>query len=386
MLLLIIAGVTNLTLLSSLKAGPPSISAIANQMINEDTAAALAFTVGDAETPASSLIVSALCSNPALVPTSNIVFAGSGANRVVTVIPSANKFGTATITLTVTDGDGTTSSQSFLVTVVPVNDQPTLDPIPNRSVAENSGAQTVTLTGISSGSADENQTLTATALSSLPSVIPNPVVTYTSPNSTGSLTFTPVPGTNGTATITVSVNDGSSTNNIVSRSFLVTVNPLTSPTISPIADQTIAEDTLSGPLAFIVRDRETPASSLIVSTHSSNPTLVPPANILIGGSGTNRIVTVIPAPNTFGMANITLTVSDSSGATASSTFSLTVTAMLRIAQARPNVILTWTATNAVLQECDSISGGTWQDVTPPRTSPCTMPATGLKFLRLREAQ
>ena len=43
-------------------------------------------------------------SNPALVPAANIVFGGSGANRTVTITPAANQSGTATITLTVTDG------------------------------------------------------------------------------------------------------------------------------------------------------------------------------------------------------------------------------------------------------------------------------------------
>jgi hypothetical protein len=317
------------------------------------------------------------------VPATNIVIAGSGTNRTVQITPASNKFGSATITLTVMDSDSSTSSQSFLVTVAPVNDAPTLAPISDLTIAENSGLQTVALTGISSGSADEIQTLSVTAVSSVPSLIPNPTVTYTSPASTGTLTFTPVANRNGTTTISVFVNDGLV---VVSRTFQVTVTPVnTLPAISSIADRTIAENTQTGLIPFTVSDDETPASSLIASTRSSNPMLVPPANIVVSGSGTNRAVNVIPAPNTFGKANITLTVSDSAGAMASSTFSLTVTATLRIAHAGPNVILTWAATNAVLQESGQMLGS-WQDVAPLRTSPCTMPATGLKFLRLRESQ
>ena len=61
-------------------------------------------------------------SNTALVPTANIVFGGSGANRTVTITPAANQTGTATITLTVSDGDGGTASDTFVLTVTAVND------------------------------------------------------------------------------------------------------------------------------------------------------------------------------------------------------------------------------------------------------------------------
>src|SRR6202008_4167845 len=104
------------------------------------------------------------------------------------------------------------------------------------------GPQTINLTGISSGVVTENQPLTVTAVSSNPSLVPNPSVNYNSPQTTGSLTFTPVPTANGTATITVTVNDGQSQNNIVSRTFTVTVNPVNDlPTISSIADQSISQ-------------------------------------------------------------------------------------------------------------------------------------------------
>src|SRR5258706_4612399 len=52
---------------------------------------------------------------------------------------------------------------------------------------------------------------------------------YTSPNSTGSLGFTPAVNGNGTATITVTVNDGQALNNTVTRTFTVTVNSVNHP-------------------------------------------------------------------------------------------------------------------------------------------------------------
>jgi hypothetical protein len=52
-----------------------------------------------------------------LVPATNIVFGGSGANRTVTVTPAPSRNGTAIITLTVTDAGGAVASDTFVLTV-----------------------------------------------------------------------------------------------------------------------------------------------------------------------------------------------------------------------------------------------------------------------------
>src|SRR5439155_12338906 len=92
-----------------------------------------------------------------------------------------------------------------------------------------------------------------------------------------------------------------------------------------IADQTTTQNTATAPIAFTVGDAQTAAGSLILTGASSNPTLVPAANIVFGGSGASRTVTVSPALNQTGTATITVTVSDGS-LTASDSFVLTVTA------------------------------------------------------------
>ena len=110
-------------------------------------------------------------------------------------------------------------------------------------------------------------------------------------------------------------------------SFQLTVTASnTAPTISAIAPQTIAEDTATGALAFTVGDAETAAGSLTLSGSTSNATLVPTANIVFGGSGAARTVTVTPAANQTGTATITVTVSDGQLSTPTS-FVVTVTAV-----------------------------------------------------------
>src|SRR6185436_848955 len=73
---------------------PPTISSILNLTTNEDTLAVISFTISDLETPAGSLVVSAVSSNTNLVPNTNIVFSGTGNNRTATAIPVTNGFGT----------------------------------------------------------------------------------------------------------------------------------------------------------------------------------------------------------------------------------------------------------------------------------------------------
>src|SRR6185295_10138270 len=93
------------------------------------------------------------------------------------------------------------------------------------TVNENSPPIVVELSGITSGESNEEQTLSVTAVSSNPSLIPNPVVDYASPNTTGRLTLAPATGASGTATIQVVVSDGQAQNSTVTRWIVVTVTP-----------------------------------------------------------------------------------------------------------------------------------------------------------------
>ena len=113
-----------------------------------------------------------------------------------------------------------------------------------------------------------------------------------------------------------------------SDSFVLTVTAVNDlPTISDVTDKTTNEDTPTPALSFTVGDVETAAASLTVTGGSSNTALVPAANIVFGGSGANRTVTITPAANQSGTATITITVTDGDGGTASDSFVLTVTAV-----------------------------------------------------------
>src|SRR5262249_24687217 len=106
---------------------PPTISPIANQPLAKNAAVALPFTIGDLETPADNLTLTATATNPALVPPGSLTFSGSGANRELDLTLGDRQVGFSTIRVTVSDGS-LTASTSFVVTV-PWDDFPFHNPV-----------------------------------------------------------------------------------------------------------------------------------------------------------------------------------------------------------------------------------------------------------------
>jgi hypothetical protein len=162
-----------------------------------------------------------------LIPNPTVNYTNANTTGKLTFTPVTNATGTATITVTVNDGQSQSNivTRTFTVTINNGNQPPTLNVISDLTINVNGGLQTVSLSGITSGAANEVQTLTVTAVSSNRSLISTPSVRYTSPGTNGTLTFTPVANATGTGTITVTVNDGGASNNIVNRTFTVNVVP-----------------------------------------------------------------------------------------------------------------------------------------------------------------
>ncbi len=126
------------------------------------------------------------------------------------------------------------ASNSFTLVVQAVNDQPTLNSLANLCLAQNAGTNTVYLSGITSGATNESQTLTVTAISDNPSVVPNPTVSYTNASTTGVIYIKPAANATGTATISVKIQDNGGTAyggvDAVTNTF--TVNVLGAPLIT----------------------------------------------------------------------------------------------------------------------------------------------------------
>jgi hypothetical protein len=296
---------------------PPTLTGIPNQFLNEDTSSpALLFTISDVETAPGNLSVSVSSSNPGLVSSNGLALGGSGTDRTLTITPEPEQSGVVTVTLSVTDG-GASSNISFVVAVQPVNDPPTLNALGN--VVMNSGATglSLALNGITSGASNETQTLVVTATSSNPGILPHPTVTYNSPNVSGSLALNSIPGTNGTATVTVTVNDGGRGNSTTNRTFTVTINGR--PRLSELPDRVTDEDALLV-VPFTMADGETTESALTLTAFSSNTNLVAVTNIVFAQAQGVRTVSLRPNTNAFGNSTITLQVADADGLTAVESF------------------------------------------------------------------
>ncbi|MBM4049325.1 MAG: hypothetical protein FJ279_29875, partial [Planctomycetes bacterium] len=191
--------------------------------------------ISDAEAPPQTIFVSAESDNTVLIPNPTVTYTSPNATGSLSYTPVANQSGTAVITVWV--GDTMSAGyRQFTVTVNPVNDAPTLDALSNVTIAAGSGTQTKALTGISAGP-NETQPITITAVSNSPGLIPNPTVTYTSPEAAGSLSYAPMAGQSGDALITVTARDagldgvpGTADDGTVQQTFTVTVLDTLTPT------------------------------------------------------------------------------------------------------------------------------------------------------------
>jgi len=91
---------------------PPTVTVAAGGTCGtDDHSGTINLAVGDVETAATALTLSAASANPALVPNGNLVLGGSGATRTLKATSVAGRSGTATVTVTVSDGQATGSVQ-----------------------------------------------------------------------------------------------------------------------------------------------------------------------------------------------------------------------------------------------------------------------------------
>ncbi|MDB6123917.1 MAG: Repeat family [Pedosphaera sp.] len=166
--------------------------------------------------------------------------------------------------------------------------------------------------------------LTVAGTSSNTALVPNANIVFGGGGTNRTVTVTPATGQQGTTTITITCTDTDSKSTSVT--FLLTVG---APVISSIPNITTPSNTIPAAVSFTVGDAESPAASLTLTGSSSNPTLIPNASIVFGGSASNRTVSVTPASGQIGIATITVNVSDGAN-TASTSFVVNVYPLLGV--------------------------------------------------------
>jgi hypothetical protein len=176
---------------------------------------------------------------------------------------AGNANGSATVTVAIKDDGGTSDGgvdqsdgQTFTITVTPVNDAPSFAGS-NQTALEDSGAQTVTgwAMVLSAGPADESAQTLSFGVSN-----DNNTLFSTQPavSTGGVLTFTPAANANGTAVITVTIQDNGGVanggDNDSVQTFNIDVTAVNDvPSFTKGANQTVVEDPGAQSLAWPTR-------------------------------------------------------------------------------------------------------------------------------------
>lgn len=148
---------------------------------------------------------------------------------------------------------------------------------------------------------DQDDVLTYTATLADNSTLPN----WLSFNAI-SRTFSGTPGSDNVGTIEVKVTATDKRGASASDYFLITISNLNEPFIEEIENITTAENTPAGPVQFIISAGDQEIGNLTLTAESDNKELIPDANIILEGNGTERTFTITPASDKSGIANITI--------------------------------------------------------------------------------
>ncbi len=229
-----------------------------------------------------------------------------------------NYYGMAVVRVSASDGS-LNVSDTFNVTITNVNDQPIISDITDISTDEDTPLNGIAFTVGDADNPPENLILTRSSSNTV--LVSNANIVFGGSGTNRTLSITPNADQYGTTTISVIVSDGITSD---TDTFVLTVNAVNDPpTISDISDQSTNEDTPITGIAFTIGDNETPLADLTLSRTSSNTTLVSNGNIIFGGFGADRTVSITPNANQSGTTTITVIVSDGI-ASDTDTFVLTV--------------------------------------------------------------
>jgi subtilisin-like proprotein convertase family protein len=290
----------------------------------ENTPLTIPLTVGSVLTSGDKLTLTAVSSKESLTGLiANLAVSGPGTNpvssRTLVITPGANlpssqttNNGTATITLTVTDGTNV-NTLSFPLTVTYANQAPTLAGLSNQTVPAN-GSLGLSFTANDVDSPTSSLTVAATS-----SATALGTVKLTSNGNSQTLAFTPS-GTLGQTTVTVTASDGSAPT--TTNTFTITVIAAVPPVWGAVTEEQTTFANLPAVVTVPITDAVTPVATLTFAGTSDNAALVSKVNVAL--VGTNVVATVSLVSNAVGTANVTLTATDPAAISASTSFVLTV--------------------------------------------------------------
>lgn len=220
---------------------PPSFAAIANQEIMENATAGSAKITEISKGPMEDyqqLTFVATSGNTAVIEDPVVQYDGTGSTAILSYVLKPHASGIVTLTVVAIDNGGNAPphqnsySSTFQVTVVDINDRPTLDEISAVTIMEDAEQQNITLTGISAGPG-ESQTLSLNVTTDKPQFFDLLELDYASPATTGLIRFKTKANVAGTAVMSITVTDNGNGvaphANTLTRKFSVIIQPVNDP-------------------------------------------------------------------------------------------------------------------------------------------------------------
>lgn len=197
----------------------PHIDPISDLYIMEDSHNILLPITGIYAGPANesqNLSVTAFTDDTTLVKVSNIQYNSPEDTGSVTIDPVENAFGIIPITVQILNNGGTsnggidTFSTTFNMHIPPINDPPIFNLLDNIQIFEDSET-IIELTGIQAGPWETDQQINITVQSNNTDILPHPELSYNSPDTTATLTFSTIPNIFGSSSITITMSDNGGT-------------------------------------------------------------------------------------------------------------------------------------------------------------------------------
>jgi hypothetical protein len=242
-------------------------------------------------------------------------------NGTLSFTPAANQFGQVVFTVSLSDGTDKAITQSFIIDVDPVNDEPTFE-AEDPTIDEDAGAQSVTGWATANlgpaNEAPETATYTVEVISGGELLSAGPSI-----DTNGTLTYTPVADANGEVSFKAKVSDGTDSSSW--QTYTITINAVNdAPTFTASNPPSVTEDasaqTVTGwATANLGPSNEAPETATYTVTPVSGGEKV--TGLSIDSSGT---LSYTPVANAFGDVVFKVSVSDGTDSSAEQQFTLTI--------------------------------------------------------------
>jgi hypothetical protein len=241
-------------------------------------------------------------------------------NNKLKFTPALNWFGTEVVNYSMSDGHGGSASSTLTVTVNSVNDLPMFDSAPENMDLTEDGANGVTTVVVSDiETAAASLAVTVTASTNTTMIATSDVTVTAGAGGTRTITVNPKNNQNGTAMITLKVDDLTSGTRTIT--FVVNVAAVND---TPVANDKVLNIVEDSTLQTVTKTSLT--SDVDITTNADVLTLTITTAAQHGTAGINASgnVTYIPNANFNGVDTFVYTATDKAGATDTGTFTVNI--------------------------------------------------------------